>query len=90
MLDPNSIEDIAKKLADSAPSLDAVRQDIETGLHTVFNEMLEKLNLVSREEFDVQTAVLAKTRQKLEQLEQTVSELEQTHLSSKQHNSSEH
>ncbi len=77
MLDPNSIEEIAKKLADSVPSLGGLRQEAETGFSAVLNDMFSKLKLVTREEFDVQTAVLAKTRQKLEQLEQTISKLEQ-------------
>jgi BMFP domain-containing protein YqiC len=77
MLDPNSIEEIAKKLADSVPSLGGLRQEAETGFSAVLNDMFSRLKLVTREEFDVQTAVLAKTRQKLEQLEQTISKLEQ-------------
>ncbi len=76
MLDPNSIEDIAKKLAGSIPSLGGLRQEVEIGFRTILEEMLGKLNLVSREEFDVQSAVLAKTRQKLETLEHTITELE--------------
>lgn len=77
MLDPNSIEEIAKKLADSVPSLGGLRQEAETGFSAVLNDMFSRLKLVTREEFDVQTAVLAKTRQKLEQLEQSISKLEQ-------------
>ncbi len=77
MLDPNSIEDIAKKLTDSLPSVGPIKQDIESGFQTILAEMLNQLNLVSREEFDVQTAVLTKTRTRLEQLEKTVRELEQ-------------
>jgi BMFP domain-containing protein YqiC len=88
MLDPNSIEEIAKKLADSIPSLKGVRQEAETGFSAVLNDMFSRLNLVTREEFDVQTAVLAKTRQKLEKLEQTITELEQHTPASDQHDSS--
>ena len=88
MLDPNSIEEIAKKLADSVPSLGGLRQEVETGFSAVLEDMLSKLKLVSREEFDVQTAVLAKTRQKLEKLEQTMADLEQQiSVSDRQHNS---
>ena len=88
MLDPNSIEEIAKKLADSVPSLGGLRQEVETGFSAVLEDMLSKLKLVSREEFDVQTAVLAKTRQKLEKLEQTMVDLEQQiSVSDRQHHS---
>jgi BMFP domain-containing protein YqiC len=88
MLDPNSIEEIAKKLADSVPSLGGLRQEVETGFSAVLEDMLSRLNLVGREEFDVQTAVLAKTRQKLERLEQTMAELEQQVSASNQHHNS--
>ena len=88
MLDPNSIEEIAKKLADSVPSLDGLRQEAETGFSAVLNDMFSRLNLVTREEFDVQAAVLAKTRQKLEHLEQTITELEQQISVSNQQNTS--
>jgi BMFP domain-containing protein YqiC len=88
MLDPNSIEEIAKKLADSVPSLGGLRQEAETGFSAVLNDMFSRLNLVTREEFDVQTAVLAKTRQKLEQLELTITELEQQTTPSNQQDSS--
>jgi BMFP domain-containing protein YqiC len=77
MLDPNSIDDIARKLAASIPTgLSGVRQEAETGFRAVLDDVFNKLKLVSREEFDVQSAVLARTRDKLEQLEQTVAELE--------------
>lgn len=89
MLDPNSIEDIAKKLADSAPSLGALRQEAEIGFRAVLEDMLGKLNLISREEFDVQAAVLAKTRVKLDQLEQVITELEQRLVSSSQQDSAD-
>ncbi len=89
MLDPNSIEEIAKKLADSVPSLGGLRQEVETGFSAVLEDMLSRLNLVSREEFDVQTAVLAKTRKKLEQLEQTITELEQQISTANQQDSSD-
>jgi len=88
MLDPNSIEEIAKKLADSVPSLGGLRQEVETGFSAVLNDMFSRLNLVTREEFDVQAAVLAKTRQKLEHLEQTITELEQQISVSNQQNTS--
>ena len=45
--------------------------------HAILQSALARLDLVSREEFEVQKAVLAKTRQKLEALEQRVAEIEQ-------------
>lgn len=73
----NSIEGIAKKLVDSLPaSLRSVREDLEHNFRGVLQSGLEKLDLVTREEFEVQEAVLQRTREKLEALEAKVAELE--------------
>ena len=74
----NSIEGLARKLAESLPdSLRAVREDIETNFRSVLKSGLTRLDLVTREEFEVQEAVLARTREKLEALERRLAELEQ-------------
>ena len=73
-----SIESLAKKLADSLPgSLRSMREDLEQNFKGVLQTALDKLDLVTREEFEVQEAVLQRTREKLEALEATVAELEQ-------------
>ena len=73
-----SIEELARKLAESVPdNLRAIRADLEDGFRTVLKTGLDKLDLVTREEFEVQEAVLAKTREKLEALEQRLKELEE-------------
>jgi BMFP domain-containing protein YqiC len=73
-----SIEDLAKKLAESLPEgLRAVREDIETNFRAVLKSGLSRLDLVTREEFEVQEAVLARTREKLEELETRLAELEE-------------
>jgi len=72
-----SIENIARKLAEAVPEgLRSVRDDLESNFRSVLRASLAKLDLVTREEFEVQEAVLAKTRQKLEALEVKVEELE--------------
>ena len=72
-----SIENIARKLAEAVPEgLRSVRDDLESNFRSVLRASLAKLDLVTREEFEVQEAVLAKTRQKLEALELKVKELE--------------
>lgn len=74
-----SIEDLARKLVESLPEgLRAVRADVETNFRSVLKSGLSQLDLVTREEFEVQEAVLAKTREKLEALEQRLKELEDT------------
>ncbi|MCM2678210.1 ubiquinone biosynthesis accessory factor UbiK [Echinimonas agarilytica] len=79
MINPSKLEEIARQIADSVPT--GVKQfagDVETQAKTVLQSQLSKLDLVTREEFDVQNRVLLKTREKLEQLEATVAELEAT------------
>ena len=72
-----SIESLAKTLADSLPgSLKSIRDDVEQNFRGVLRNGLEKLDLVTREEFEVQEAVLQRTREKLEALEAKVAELE--------------
>ena len=72
-----SIENIARKLAEAVPEgLRSVRDDLESNFRSVLRTSLTKLDLVTREEFEVQEAVLAKTRQKLEALEVKVKALE--------------
>lgn len=74
----NSIENLARKLADSLPQgLRSVREDLEENFRSVLRSGLSKLDLVTREEFDVQEAVLARTREKLEALEKRLDDLEE-------------
>lgn len=51
-------------------------KDLEKNVKAIMSQGFAKLDLVTREEFDIQTQVLAKTRAKLEQLEARVAELE--------------
>ncbi len=77
MFDSKSIDDIAGRLADVLPSgLSNVKEDMEKNFHAILQGALGKLDLVTREEFEVQKAVLAKTRSKLELLEKRVEEIE--------------
>ena len=72
-----SIEDLARKLAESVPEgLRAMQKDLESNFRSVLAAGLSKLDLVTREEFEVQQAVLARTREKLEALEKRLEEHE--------------
>lgn len=74
-----SIENIARKLAEAVPEgLRSVREDLESNFRSVLRASLTKLDLVTREEFEVQEAVLAKTRQKLEALEARLEDIEKS------------
>jgi hypothetical protein len=53
-----------------------MQDDLESNIHTLLQNALSKMNLVTREEFDVQTALLVRTREKLEKLEKLLDELE--------------
>ncbi len=59
----------------------AARDDFETQVRASVMAAMSRLELVTREEFDTQQAVLEKTREKVEALEQRVAELESKHLS---------
>lgn len=72
-----SIEDLARRLAEAVPEgLRSVRKDLEENFQSVLKSGLGKLDLVTREEFEVQEAVLARTREKLEALEARLKDLE--------------
>lgn len=78
MLDPKHLDDLAQRLSGSLPKgLQALQEDIGHNLRASLEGGLAKLDLVTREELDVQAAVLARTREKLEKLEAVVAELEQ-------------
>ena len=77
MITAKKIEEIAKQVTDSLPpSLKNLATDIEDKTKAVLQRKLSQLDVVSREEFDVQTQVLIKTREKLTQLEAKLAELE--------------
>jgi len=72
-----SIENLARKLAESVPEgLRSMRDDLESNFRAVLRASLAKLDLVTRDEFEVQEAVLERTREKLEALEERLAELE--------------
>jgi BMFP domain-containing protein YqiC len=77
MIDLNHLDDLARRLSDMVPpGLRQSREELQATFKTALQAGLGKLDLVTREEFDVQRAVLLKTREKLEALEKVVAELE--------------
>lgn len=73
----NYLDDLAKRLAESVPeSLRSFGRDIEGNFKAVLQAQLSKLDLVSRQEFDVQAALLARTQAALLDLENRLKELE--------------
>lgn len=77
-LDANKLDELARGVLDKLPSgFQTVQQDMEKNLRAALQSALGKLELVTRDEFEVQSAVLQRTREKLESLEVRVDELEQ-------------
>jgi ubiquinone biosynthesis accessory factor UbiK len=76
-MDPRSLDDLARRLSAAVPpGLVALRNDLEANFKAILQAGIAKLDLVSRQEFDVQAGVLRRTREKLEALEARVAELE--------------
>ena len=85
MINAKKIEDIAKQVTDAIPpGLKSFASDFEDKTKGILQKKLSQLDMVSREEFDVQTQVLLKTREKLSELEQKVAKLEQLNNESEQ------
>ena len=77
MIDPRKLDDLARRVqASLPPGLDEVREDVTRNIRAVIAAGIARMDLVEREEFDVQSAVLARTREKLEALELRVRALE--------------
>ena len=76
-LDAKFIEDLARKLAANVPgSVRALQADLERNFEALLGSTFEKLQLVTREEFDVQRRVLERTRDKLTRVEAELETLE--------------
>lgn len=77
MIDPKTLDTLVSRIAEGLPpGFGKVHEDLRNNLHAAVSAALTRMELVSREEFDVQAAVLARTREKLTALEDKVAELE--------------
>jgi ubiquinone biosynthesis accessory factor UbiK len=74
MIDPKSVEQVLNDLRNTLPGNFA--QEAEKNLRAALQAALGRLNLVTREELEVQSAVLTRTREKITALEKQVAELE--------------
>jgi ubiquinone biosynthesis accessory factor UbiK len=76
-MDPRFIDDLARKLSASVPQgLTNLKHDLEDNFKAVLQSALSKMDLVTRQEFDVQAGVLRRTREKLEALETKLNRME--------------
>jgi BMFP domain-containing protein YqiC len=77
LFNSNSLDDVARRLADSVPEgVRSLGRDLEANFKAVLQAQLSKLDLVSRQEFDVQAALLVRTQAMLASLEARLKELE--------------
>lgn len=76
-MESKRLDDLARRLAAMMPSAaQDLQRDMEKNIRAVLQSSFQKMDLVTREEYDVQVALLARTREKLEALEQRVAALE--------------
>ena len=77
MIDPKTIDELSRRIQDELPpGLGEVGEDLRKNLRATLGAVLARMDLVTREELDVQSAVLARTRAKVTALEARVRELE--------------
>lgn len=76
MIDPKILEEFGAKM--SAILANSPARDIEKNAKAMLSGLLGKLDLVTREEFDIQAQVLARTREKLKELEARIEALEKS------------
>lgn len=77
MFDPKFFDDLSRRVSEGMPrGIQILQEDFQRNLRTALEGALTRMNLVTREEFDVQQAVLLRTREKLEALEKRVAKLE--------------
>jgi len=77
MIDLKLIDELSRKLADSLPpGFARLKEEADAQFRLVLTRAFERMNFVTREEFDAQSAVLLRTREKLERLQEQVAALE--------------
>lgn len=75
--DLKTLDELTRRLVDALPSeLSSARDDLRERLRPVLESQLSRMDLVTREEFDIQRRVLERSREKLEQLQQRLDALD--------------
>ena len=78
MIDPKKIEEMARHIHNALPpGIKSLGEEVDKKVKQVLQSQLNRLDMVSREEFEVQTKVLLRTREKLTALEEKLAQLEQ-------------
>ena len=77
MLNPQKLDEFAKRLGDLLPeSASQMQSEIEKNMKAGLQGVVQKMDLVTREEYEVQREILTRTREKLDKMEQRLAELE--------------
>jgi ubiquinone biosynthesis accessory factor UbiK len=77
MIDTRFIDDTVKRISEAMPTgARRIQEDVERNVRAVLGSTLSRLDLVNRDEFEIQKGVLQRSREKIEALEQRVAELE--------------
>ena len=77
VIDPRALDELTRKLSSMLPpGAESLRTELRESLRAAVSATLSRMDVVSREEFDVQSAVLARTREKVTELERVVERLE--------------
>jgi len=80
-VEKNKLDDLASKLADAVPNdLGNLRDDLKKNFRGLLSAGLDKLDLVTREEFEIQRKVLERSREKLDRLERELQKLQDQDL----------
>lgn len=78
MLDPKQLDDLARRFAENLPAgVREFQQEVEKNVRTAMQSAFSRMELVTREEFDAQAKVLARTRAQLDELQARVQALEE-------------
>ncbi|WGL98767.1 accessory factor UbiK family protein [Arsenophonus sp. aPb] len=87
MLDAKKIEQVVRQIKDTLPQgIRDLGEDLDKKLRATLQSQLGKLDLVSREEFDIQTQVLLRTREKMIEMEKRIEQLEKKPLANENKN----
>ena len=77
MFDPRRLDELVQRVSEALPpGVEQLHRDVRKNIQAALGSALARMDLVTREEFDVQAAVLQRTREKLEELERIVASLE--------------
>ena len=77
MFEPQQLNELARRISEVIPQdLTAIKSDFETNIKAILQASLSRMNLVTREEFDVQRKVLLRAREQIDAMEERIKALE--------------